>query len=149
MATIPLPSDFSAFLSLLQEHGVEYLLIGGYAVGYYGYVRATADMDLWVPIDQANAERLVSALRAFGFDVPDLKPSLFLKADQVIRMGVPPMRIEIGTTVSGVTFYDCYEERVVAVWDGVEVNVISLEKLKVNKRAAGRLKDLVDLEHLK
>ena len=102
MATIPLPSDFSAFLSLLQEHGVEYLLIGGYAVGYYGYVRATADMDLWVPIDQANAERLVSALQAFGFDVPDLKPSLFLKAGQVIRMGIPPMRIEIGTTISGV-----------------------------------------------
>lgn len=148
MATIPLPPDFSAFLKLLSAYEVEYLLIGGYAVGYYGYVRATADMDLWVPRERANAERLVEALQAFGFGVSELKAALFLKRDQVIRMGVPPMRIEIATSISGVEFEECYPERVVAEWDDVEVSIISLEKLKVNKRASGRLKDLTDLEYL-
>ena len=148
MATIPLPPDFSAFLKLLSEHKVKYLLIGGYAVGYYGYVRATADMDVWVPRERANAERLVAALQEFGFGVPELKAELFLKKDQVIRMGVPPMRIEIGTSISGVEFEECYAERVVEEWDDVEVSIISLEKLKENKRASGRLKDLTDLEHL-
>jgi hypothetical protein len=148
MATIPLPADFSAFLRLLNEHEVRYLLIGGYAVGYHGYVRATADMDLWVARERANAERVVAALRAFGFGVPELREELFLKENQVIRMGVPPMRIEIGTSISGVEFEACYAERVVAHWDDVEVSVISLGRLKENKRASGRLKDLVDLEYL-
>jgi len=107
MATIPLPPDFSAFLKLLNEHEVRYLLIGGYAVGYYGYVRATADMDLWVPRERENAQRLVAVLRAFGFGVPELKAELFLKENQIIRMGVPPMRIELGTSISGVEFEAC------------------------------------------
>ena len=148
MATIPLPADFSAFLKLLNEHEVRYLLIGGYAVGYHGYVRATADMDLWVARERENAERVVAALRAFGFGVPELRAELFLKENQVIRMGVPPMRIEIGTSISGVEFESCYAERVVAQWDDVEVSVISLARLKETKRASGRLKDLVDLEYL-
>lgn len=148
MATIPLPPDFSAFLKLLNEYEVRYLLIGGYAVGYYGYVRATADMDLWVPRERDNAERVVAALHAFGFGVSELKAELFLKENQVIRIGVPPMRIEIGTSISGVEFEACYAERVVARWDDVEVSVISLARLKENKRASGRLKDLVDLEYL-
>jgi len=148
MATIPLPLDFSAFLKLLDAHEVRYLLIGGYAVGYYGYVRATADMDLWVPREPENAQRLVAALRDFGFDVPALKPELFLKENQIIRMGEPPMRIEISTSISGVEFETCYAERVVAEWDDVWVNVISLARLKENKRASGRLKDLTDLEYL-
>ncbi len=148
MATIPLPPDFSAFLKLLSEHEVRYLLIGGYAVGYHGYVRATADMDVWVPRERANAERLVAALQEFGFDVPGLRAELFMNEDQVIRMGVPPMRIEIGTSISGVEFDGCYAKRVVEEWDDVEVSIISFSKLKENKRASGRLKDLTDLEHL-
>ncbi|NBC16469.1 MAG: hypothetical protein GVY18_04030 [Bacteroidetes bacterium] len=148
MATIPLPPDFSAFLRLLHAHDVRYLLIGGHAVGYHGYVRATADMDIWVPQEPGNAERLIQALHAFGFDVPALSAGLFLKDDQIVRMGVPPMRIEIQTSISGVTFDDCYPERAVVESTEVPIHVISLDKLKENKRASGRLKDLVDLEHL-
>jgi hypothetical protein len=77
MATIPFPLDFSAFLQLLNEHKVKYLLVGGWAVGYYGYVRATADMDVWVSNKRENAERLVNALQAFGFNVPELNAELF------------------------------------------------------------------------
>lgn len=148
MATIPLPPDFSEFLRLLDEHEVRYLLVGGYAVGYYGYVRATADMDLWVNREQSNAERLVEVLRRFGFGESDPRPQMFLEESSVIRMGVPPIRIELLTSVSGVEFDECYAERTVEDWDDVSVNIISLPKLKVNKRASGRLKDLNDLEYL-
>lgn len=148
MATIQLPPDFKEFLKLLNEHNVEYLLVGGYAVGYYGYPRATADMDIWIAIQPLNAVKIVTALKEFGFDVPELQPELFLKEDQIIRLGVPPIRIEIATTLSGVSFEKCYAERVVDALDGVRVNLISLENLKTNKKAAGRYKDLSDLEYL-
>ena len=90
MATIHLPPDFKEFLKLLEDHKVHYLLIGGYAVGYYGYPRATADMDIWIAIHPDNAQKIVSVLREFGFDVPELSADLFLKEQQIVRMGVPP-----------------------------------------------------------
>ncbi|NIP26785.1 MAG: hypothetical protein GWO38_23920 [Phycisphaerae bacterium] len=148
MAIPHLPPDFKEFLQLLNSHQVEYLVIGGYAVGYYGYPRATADMDVWIAIHAQNAERLVAALKEFGFDVPELSTNLFLQENQVIRMGVPPVRIEILTTISGVTFETCYAERTVDIIEGVEINFISLPDLKINKKASGRYKDLSDLENL-
>jgi hypothetical protein len=95
MATIRLPADFKEFLKLLGVHEVEYLLIGGYAVGYHGYPRATGDMDVFVASHQENADKLVAALKEFGFDLPELSAELFLKENQVVRMGVPPLRIEL------------------------------------------------------
>ena len=148
MAMIHLPPDFKEFLRLLNAHQVEYLLIGGYAVGYHGYPRATADMDIWIAMNPANAEKIVAVLKEFGFDLPDLSPELFLKEWQVIRLGVPPVRIEIATTISGVNFSECYAERVTDVLDGAEVNLISLKHIKVNKNASGRHQDLADLENL-
>jgi hypothetical protein len=148
MATINLPPDFKEFLQLLSAHQVEYLLIGGYAVAYHGYPRATADMDIWIALHPQNAEKVVAALKAFGFDLPELSPALFLKEGQIIRMGVPPLRIEIATSISGVHFEECYVARVIDILDEVEVNLISLPHLKVNKKAAGRHKDLDDLENL-
>lgn len=148
MATVHLPPDFKDFLRLLNAHQVEYLLVGGYAVGYHGYPRAIADMDIWVAISPKNADRLVAVFKAFGFDVPELSADLFLKENQIICMGVPPVRIEIITTASGVTFEDCFAERVTDELDGIGVNLIGLEHLKVNKRASGRHKDLNDPEHL-
>jgi hypothetical protein len=133
---------------LLNAHHVEYLLIGGYAVNYHGYPRATADMDIWIAVHPANAERVVAALKEFGFDLPDLSPDLFLRAWQIIRLGVPPVRIEISTTISGVDFAECYAGRVDDVLEGVPVSLINLEHLKRNKKASGRHQDLADLEHL-
>ena len=145
---LELPPDFKEFLKLLNAQRVEYLLIGGYAVGYYGYPRATADMDIWIAVHPQNAQRVVAVLREFGFDVPGLSPELFLKEGQIIRMGEPPLRIEIATTISGVEFNECFAERKVEVFDDVQVNLISLKHLKVNKKARGRYKDLNDLENL-
>jgi hypothetical protein len=114
MAMIQIPPDFKEFLRLLNFHQVEYLLIGGYAVGYYGFVRATGDMDVWVKINPDNAIKVVSALKEFSFAVPELSPELFLKEDQIVRMGVPPLRLEILTTISGVEFTACFENRLIA-----------------------------------
>ena len=148
MGTPLLPADFKEFLRSLNEKKVEYLLIGGYAVGYYGYVRATADMDVWIACNADNAARIVKALQEFGFTLPESTREVFLRPDSVARMGLPPFRIEVLTTISGVTFDEGYSERVVDTIDGVEVPIISLRHLKINKRASGRLKDLSDLEHL-
>lgn len=143
-----LPPDFKEFLRLLAAHQVEYLLIGGYAVGYYGYPRATQDMDVWIATAPRNAERTVAALREFGFATPNLSAELFLRAGNITRMGIPPMRIEVMTTISGVNFEDCFADRVTGIIDGVAVNLISLDHLKINKKASGRHKDLDDLENL-
>jgi len=102
-------------LKLLKEHNVRYLLIGGYAVGFHGYPRATADMDIWVAIHPENANRIVAALQEFGFDLPELTPQLFLQEMQIIRMGVPPVKLEICTSISGVEFDACYQETCAAI----------------------------------
>ena len=99
-----LQADFKDFLSLLNAHRVDYLLIGGYAVGYHGYPRATVDLDVWIARMPDNANRMVAALREFGFTDPVLTTGLFLEPDRIVRMGVPPFRIEIATTISGVDF---------------------------------------------
>jgi hypothetical protein len=145
---IRLPPDFREFLRLCNEHRVEYLLVGGYAVGFHGYPRATIDMDIWVRRQPENATRIVAALREFGFDVPNLTPELFLREDQIVRMGVPPVQLEIFTRIPGVDFETCFANRVAAEIDGLPVLLISREDLRANKQASGRHKDLDDLEHL-
>jgi len=145
---IRLPPDFKEFLRSLSEHDVRYLLIGGYAVGYHGYPRATQDLDVWIAVSRSNAERVTKALRAFGFDSPKLQDGLFMQEKSIVRMGMPPMRIEIITSISGVDFEECFASKVLDKLDGVEVSVIDLEHLKINKKASGRYKDLDDLEHL-
>ncbi len=104
--------------------------------------------DIWTAMHPANAERMVETLREFGFDTPDLTAGLFLQEKSIVRMGVPPMRLEIVTTISGVKFEECYSERVTDIMDGVEVSLTSLRHLKINKKASGRHKDLNDLEYL-
>jgi hypothetical protein len=145
---IPLPPDFKEFLRLLNARQVEYLLIGGYAVSYYGYPRATADMYIWVAMNLENAQKVVAVLREYGFDLPELSPELFLEEDRIIRMGIPPLRLELITSISGVRFEECYAERVSVMIDDVEVSLISLRHLKLNKKASGRYKDMDDLENL-
>ncbi len=104
---LTLPDDFREFLRLPNFHCVEYLLIGGFAVSYHGYPRTTNDMDIWVAMSRQNAEKLVALLKEFGFDTPELTVDLFLTEQKVVRMGIPPMRIEILTSISGVDFASC------------------------------------------
>lgn len=92
-----IPQDFKEFLKFLNENKAEYLLIGGYAVGYYGYPRPTGDMDIWIKISEENAEKVIQSLEKFGFTSPELTKELFLKDKQIVRMGVPPFRLEVST----------------------------------------------------
>ena len=146
MATIPLPPDFKEFLKLLNANKVDYLVIGGYAVNYHGYSRATVDIDVWVAVNLENSERLARAVRQFGF--PSADASTFLEPERIVRMGVAPLRIEILNSISGVDFEECYPRGIDSTIDGVPIRLMNLEDLIRNKTAAGRLKDLTDIEHL-
>ena len=148
MDTPLLTDDFKEFLRLLNANRVEYLLVGGYAVGLHGYPRATIDIDLWVRATSGNADRVMRALRAFGFDLPTLEPRLFIDPRSIVRLGTPPFRIELMTSIDGVEFEGCAGRAVTFDLGGVSVPVISLTDLKANKRAAGRHKDLADLDNL-
>ena len=145
---IKLHPDFSEFLKLLNSNAVRYLVIGGYAVGYHGYARATGDLDVWIKIDEENAANTARAVQEFGMPEGQARKDVFLQDGKVIRMGVPPVRIELLTSVSGVSFEECYAQRETPEVDGIPVNFISLPMLKANKCASGRLKDLDDLRHL-
>jgi len=117
-------------------------------VGYHGYPRATGDMDVWIAMTERNASEMANALKEFGFDLPAVKKELFLKEGNVIRMGVPPMRLEILTSIDGVRFEDCFENRVIADFGTFKANFISKDDLLANKRASGRPKDIADLDAL-
>ena len=148
MDTTELPPDFKEFLQLLDAEKVEYLLVGGYAVGAHGFVRGTGDLDIWVAISEQNALSLVRVLRRFGFSKTAVDEAFFLKAHQIVTMGHPPLRIDLMTSVSGVEFSEAYQKHEVKVMDGVPVRVISRDDLMRNKRAAGRPKDANDIVEL-
>jgi hypothetical protein len=130
---------------LLASNSVEYLLIGGYAVGFYVYPRPNGELDVWVAMSPENAERLVRTFAGFAVGVPAEK---FLEENSVVRMGVPPFRLEVLTTIDGVDFGECYDARRRVNINGVDVDLISLADLRKNKKASGRFKDLSDLENL-
>lgn len=143
-----LNQDFKEFIQSLNDNGVRYLIIGGYAVALHGYPRYTKDMDVWVEPSPDNAARMVQALEQFGFGSLGLQAADFMTPDQIIQLGYPPNRIDIITTPPGVDFKSCYAARVAVEIDGVEVSFIDLENLKKSKKASGRLQDLADLENL-
>ncbi|MFT5515510.1 MAG: hypothetical protein ACI80V_001636 [Rhodothermales bacterium] len=148
MDTIQLPPAFSDILRLLNAHEARYLVIGGFAVAFHGFPRATGDIDIWIDAEAGNSIWVHAAVVEFGFDLPSLRPSNFSRADRVVRLGYPPLRVEFMTQIPGVTFGDRYQNRVRADFGGVEAATIGLDCLRRNKTSTGRLKDLNDLEHL-
>jgi hypothetical protein len=146
MATTRLPPDFSELLKLLNARGVEYLIIGGWAVVAHGYYRLTADFDLWIASSRENAERLQTVIEAFI----GIKPTLaqILAPGKFLRMGREPHRIEVLHEIAGVTFAECYAARELFWFNDVQAPTIDLKNLLRNKRAAGRHKDLADVEYL-
>src|SRR5262245_30395335 len=99
-------------------------------------------MDIWIALHPQNAAKLVTILQEFGFTVPELSAELFLQEKQIIRLGVPPLRLEILTTIDDVAFDECYVQQTCDIVDGIVVDFISLSDLKINKKASGRHKDL-------
>jgi len=142
-------ADFRDFLKLLSGKNIEYLLVGGYAVVYYGYVRDTGDMDIWVKTTPDNARLVAEALDEFGYAPKDKALPYLTQPGKILRMGIPPFRLEISTEIDGVDFNECYANRTTLIFEGFPINLISLPDLIRNKEASGRLKDLADVEELK
>jgi hypothetical protein len=140
--------DFKEFIRSLNDNGVRYLVVGGYAVALHGYPRYTKDIDLWVETAPDNAAKIILALAQFGFGSLGLKAVDFLEPDTIIQLGYPPNRIDLITSLPGIEFGDCYPARIMTEMEGVIVSFIDLENLRKNKRASGRLQDLADLENL-
>jgi hypothetical protein len=143
-----LSKDFKEFAELLLSNGVEYLIVGGYALAAYGHPRYTGDLDFWIGSDAGNADRVMKALEQFGFGSLGVTQADLTTPQQIIQLGYPPRRIDLLTTIDGVEFADCYARKVDMEFDGFHLHFISEEDFRRNKRAAGRHKDLADLESL-
>jgi len=141
--------DYRDILSAFADAGVEYLVIGAYALAAHGHPRATGDFDLWVRPTPDNAERVITALSAFGAPLTDVSREDFEAPDTVFQIGVSPRRIDILTTIEGVRFDDAWPERMKIVVEDVPVSVIGREHFIRNKEALGRSQDRADVERLR
>jgi predicted nucleotidyltransferase len=144
-----LNKHFRDFIALLEKHAVEYLVVGGYAVGFHGFPRYTGDLDIFIAISQSNASRILSVFRDFGFEDLGLADKDFLDEEVVVEIGREPIKIQVLTGIDGVTFDQCYKHRTVTELDGLNIPFISLADLISNKSATPRPKDKIDLEELK
>ena len=143
-----LNQDFKEFAGLLTSNRVDYLIVGGYALAAFGHPRYTGDLDFWTGTDPGNAQRLLNALKEFGFGALGIGLDDLTQPNRVIQLGYPPRRIDLLTSIDGVDFAVCHARRLVIAIDGLNLHFISLEDFKTNKRATGRHKDLADLEML-
>jgi len=138
-----LPEDFKDFIRYLNSNNVEYLLVGGWAVSLYGNPRLTKDIDFLISSKYENIDKLKKALDDFG--APPIDIELFKKEkDSVIRMGVSPIQIDVIKQATGIIMEDCYKRKEILYLDDIEINVISIKDLIINKRAAGRDQDITD-----
>ena len=145
---MPLPKDFREFVEFLNCNEVDYLIVGAFALAFHGLPRYTGDIDILVRPSPANAERLLRAVAAFGFASLGLSGSDFTALGRVIQLGVPPNRIDLLTSISGVEFDEAWEGRVRTEIDGVPLFIIGMESFIKNKKATGRTQDKADLESL-
>lgn len=140
--------DFRDMLSAFIEESVEFLVVGAYALAAHGVPRATGDLDFWIRRDSDNAQRVFRALGLFGAPLDQLNVADLTRPDLVYQIGVEPNRIDILTTIDGVTFEEAWPSRVTARIDDLDVPILGREQLIRNKRALGRTKDLADIEAL-
>lgn len=144
-----LNKDFLEFIQLLEKHQVKYLIVGGYAVGFYGFPRYTGDIDFFVQISPENADKLIRVFNEFGFGEIGLSEADFLEEFFVIEIGREPRKIQVLTGIDGVEFDDCYGGRVEVSYYGQNMKFIDLKRLIQNKEASRRGKDLIDIAELK
>ena len=140
--------DFRELLALFNAHNVEYLIVGGYALAFHGAPRFTGDLDILVRPDSANAQRILAALAEFGFVSLGLSTEDFVHPDQVVQLGVPPVRVDLITSLTGVSWEEAFAGRVAGQYGDIPVYYIGREQFIANKRATGRRRDLADLEAL-
>lgn len=143
-----LQRDLREFVELLNSHGVEYLVVGGHAVAFHGYPRFTGDIDFLVRSSEQNAAKIGEVLEVFGFPGAERLRDALTTKGKIVQLGYPPNRIDLLTSASGLDFDEAWQQAVRGELDGLPVHFLDRESLMRNKRAAGRAKDLADLEEL-
>lgn len=138
--------DFRDLLALFNAHKVDYIIVGAHALAYHGAPRYTGDMDIFVRPDPNNARRILSALNEFGFGSLDVTVEDLALPDKVVQLGITPVRVDIMTSITGVSWEDAKAGRVSGTYGGLKVYYIGKKEFVLNKRAIGRKKDLADLE---
>lgn len=138
--------DFRDLLALFNAHKVDYIIVGAHALAYHGAPRYTGDMDILVHPNSENAQRILRALDEFGFGSLGLRSEDFVASDKVVQIGVAPVRIDIVTSITGVSWEEAAAGRLAGTYGDLEVYYIGKEQFILNKRALGRKKDLADLE---
>jgi hypothetical protein len=146
---MPLSKDLREFVELLNSNRVEYLVVGGFAVFYHGFARYTGDIDFLVRASEENSRRVVGALVQFGFGSVGIRAEDFQSPGKVVQLGVPPNRIDIITSISGVSFDDAWGTRTTGELDGIATQFIGRDALIRNKESTGRAKDLGDVDELR
>jgi hypothetical protein len=141
-------ADFRDLLALLNKHRVDYVVVGGYALAYLGAPRYTGDLDILIRPDPANGRRVLTALEEFGFGAIGLTRSDFEKPGQVIQLGHPPVRVDLVTSLTGVSWTDAAKGRQPGKYGDIPVHFLGKKEFLSNKRAMARKKDLADLEAL-
>jgi hypothetical protein len=140
--------DFREFIELLIKNKVEYLIVGGYAVGIHGHPRYTGDLDIWLNPTPNNAELILKSVNEFGFSSYQLSTEDFTKSGNIIQLGYPPLRIDLLTEIDGVTFEKCYKNRKEVVIENLVVYFIGYHDLLKNKKESGRPRDIDDIDNL-
>ncbi|HSA33107.1 MAG TPA: hypothetical protein P5077_05220 [bacterium] len=146
---MPTPQkEFKELFASLNARGVDYLVVGAYAMAFHGVPRFTGDVDVLVRPTKENAKRLLAALDDFGFSSLGLKAADFCEPDQVVQLGVAPLRVDILTSITGVSWEEADRNKSKTTYGGVPVPFIGINEIIANKRAVGRTKDLADIELL-
>ncbi len=140
--------DFKEFLALLNAHEVDFMIVGGYALAFHGAPRYTGDIDVFVKPDRKNAKRIIKVLKEFGFSSLELSIDDFQNEENVVQLGLPPVRIDIITSISGVSWEQADAAKEPGSYGNVPVNYIGKMQYIANKRAIGRAKDIADIEAL-
>lgn len=143
-----LAPDFDAFIESLIAHGAEFLIVGAYALAFHGAPRFTGDIDILIRPTDANAVRVLDAIRDFGFPVRELTPASLVDSRRMIEMGMPPVQIHIMSAISGVSWDEAWADRASGTAGGRELPFMGRATFLRNKRAAGRPKDLADIDAL-
>jgi len=145
-----LAKDFEDFVKLLNQHEVEYMVVGGYALALHGKPRHTGDLDIWINVSENNAERMIRVLKDFGLSSMSFTKEDFLKPGYMSQIGYPPLRIDILNTIDGIKFKDAAKNmNSIEVEDDYKINYIGLKDFVKNKQATGRIQDLADIKEIK
>ncbi|WEK18866.1 MAG: nucleotidyltransferase [Candidatus Pedobacter colombiensis] len=145
-----LEQDFEDFVKLLNKFGVEYMVVGGYAMALHGKPRFTGDLDIWINISEVNAEKLIDVINAFGLGSLGFEKRDFLQPGYITQIGYPPLRIDILNNIDGIEFSDAILNRQkIIIEHDLEVSFIGLQDLLQNKIASGRKQDLKDVKEIR